>query len=112
MIFFTGVGSRRTRVGTAMIWSPLASLGRSRRSITWILYARCRCSSQIFFRFSKARIEVGVIPATYKRNSHTGGLNGAGESFSAEEFLRLPGADCLLVAIDQNSFVAQSEAVH
>src|SRR5690349_10132659 len=34
MIFFTGVGRRRTSVGTAMIWSPLASLGRSSKSMT------------------------------------------------------------------------------
>src|SRR5205085_2358293 len=37
MIFLIGLGSRRTRVGMARIWSPWASCGVTSRSITSIV---------------------------------------------------------------------------
>ena len=70
MIFLTGVGSFRIRVGTAMIWWSFASCGFFRRSMTSIVYWHSRCSSQIFLRFSKAVREFGVCPATYSRRIH------------------------------------------
>ena len=54
MIFRTGSGSLRTSVGTARIWSPLASCGFFSRSITSMRYWPARCSSQIFLRLAKA----------------------------------------------------------
>src|SRR5208283_2641335 len=69
IIFLTGTGRRRTRVGIARIWSPRASWGFSRRSITWMRYFPARCVSQIFLRFENANVQCGVWPATYRRSS-------------------------------------------
>ena len=68
--FFNGVGSFRTSVGTAMIWSPLASL-RVLREVDYLQADTWpeRCSSQIFFRFANAAIELGVCPARKGRSS-------------------------------------------
>src|SRR4030043_1403277 len=67
IIFFSGSGSFLTSVGMAIIWSPLASCGFFRRSITSMRYFPARCSSQIFFKLAKAVIDFGVCPATYNR---------------------------------------------
>src|SRR6185312_14318708 len=78
----------------------------------------CKCSSQIFFRFSKARMEVGVIPATYSRSSHKARLRRREAGllwplFPATLLLLRPrGADGFEVAIDGDSFFPQCEAVH
>src|ERR1019366_6960688 len=71
MIFLTGSGRRRTRVGIARIWSPRASLGFSSRSIASMLYFPARCVSQIFLRLANASVLCGVWPATYRRISQT-----------------------------------------
>src|SRR6185312_9459302 len=74
------------------------------------------CSSQSRFRFSKARMEVGVIPATYSRSSHTGRLNAFACRLlvfcSGAFFAGLLDAVCLLVTMNFNSFVAESKAMH
>src|SRR5437588_9942915 len=73
------------------------------------------CSSQSFFRFSKARMDVGVMPATSSRNSHTGRLKGCTFAclfFCACSALGLRAIMRLLIAMNLNSFITQSKAVH
>src|SRR6185312_9369505 len=73
----------------------------------------CRCSSQSFLRFSNARIEVGVIPATYSRSSHNARFLRPAALFVS--FLlpvpRFSGAEVLLVAMDDDSFISKDEVV-
>src|SRR6185312_7169149 len=78
----------------------------------------CRCSSQSFFRFSKARMDVGVMPATYSLSSQRALVRRRGRLALMPSrvpllvLLRLDGADRLEVAIDRDSFFSKSKAVH
>jgi hypothetical protein len=60
LIFLIGGGSFLTKVGMARIWSPRASLGFSKRSITSIWYLPVRRSSQICLRLANAARHLGV----------------------------------------------------
>src|SRR5581483_5642271 len=71
MIRFNNGGSRRTRVGTAMIWSPAAICGCFNRSTTSTLYRPRRCSLQSLFRLRMAVIDREVLPVTYRRSFQT-----------------------------------------
>src|SRR5581483_4426596 len=55
------------------IWSPRASCGCLTRSMTSIEYRPFRCSSQSFFKFARADIDLEVCPATYSLNSQKSG---------------------------------------
>ena len=57
-------------------------------------------------------MEVGVIPATYSRSSHTGGLNGCPSCPVLRlEFASMGFRVGLVVAIDRNSFIAQGKGM-
>src|ERR1035437_4352472 len=69
MICFIDSGNFRTNVGIARIWSTLARCGCLSRSMTSMWYFPLRCSSHRRVRFSSARTDLGVGPATYSRRS-------------------------------------------